>query len=370
MGERFVQFIRKQWLLLWCFAVLAALTAMAVSASYPASTLSIMERVVVASTAVGKMFSSNYLEEGGELSYQAKYCTELTQQEKDAHKQYEADFFIYNYSLSNIGTWYSKVIEYDLELRLTDAKGNILDVSKLGDRKVRLLVNGVDSGIELSNATPLMPVKLSSQKLGEVANSEFTKEDFIKYTLCFSSDWDLDKDTELCIQVCTKLKNKATNYSDLEDIARVIGLKRSVYGESKGWQSSLKEKDQALNHSNVDAYNLVLTGSGRADIQIKWKPDKIVINQYICDSTTYREPYNYSEVEYTSASDAEGGNPVWSVMTIHANTGSVATKHRNRYDIQLYRKENPGNYSFYAGHLDTKNDTTDWIQVTITPVNG
>ena len=159
MENNIFDFIKKQWLLIWVLLASVGLFTMTATAFYE-STSNSMNRVVVASSAQGMMFSSNYLEEGGENAYQAKYCIELNEDDKNT-STYDTEVFIWNYNLTNISRWYPEEIKYSLKLKLTNTKGESLEADDVGNHTT----------IHPDSAVPL-PAPAQKRKLNHHTVSE------------------------------------------------------------------------------------------------------------------------------------------------------------------------------------------------------
>ena len=362
MKKEIMNMIKKQWLVLWIVIVSMALFAMSATAFYD-SKVSTMNRVVVASSSQGMMFSSNYLEEGGDNAYTAKYCIEFSTEAEKAANTYDAEVYIWNYNPANISRWYPTTIDYTLNVTLTNTKGEMLEVGDLDDQTVTLCdVNG-------TVLTTLSADRLSDtiDDLQLASYSDRTSQD--KYTLKFSGNWDLDDDTEICVQMVA-IPNHGTDgskFKDLKNIGQIIGLKRSTNSESKRWTAYLKEQRSGETLSKCDGFNLVLNGSGQATITITWNMKYLDFNRNFYLKDTYL--YNYSEVSHRTYTTGEGDDQItWGEMIIKANTASDETNHRNRYDIQLYKtgKEAPDDWSFFADQNATQaQKDAAWVKVSV-----
>lgn len=356
MQNKIISFVKKQWLLVWIVFSVISLMAMTVSAFYE-TTSNTMSRVIVATSSQGMMFASNYLEEGGANSYQGAYRIELAEANK-LTDTYQVDVLLYNYDPASSVKHYMEDIEYTIEVQLTNAKGEPLEATDLHGQTVKIVDK---SGIE---KTTLSSSNLSASfdgTLVSVANT--TTEN--KYTLHFSGNWDLEEDTDICVQMIAKPKHGDNNrYKDLKDIAQIIGLRKAVNTESKGWQAYLKEKREGvLAIDECDGYNLVVTGSGSATITITWDTSKVDFNKHFYGKDV--NLFNYSEVSYTLSGTV-------ATMTIAANTGSNSTNHRNRYDIQLYKTgvADPSDWTTLIVDLNDKTLTDQqksaaWVKVNV-----
>ena len=94
MINRILKFIKKQFLLVWILFVAVTLMSISTYAIYE-SKFSTMNRVVVASSTEGLMFSSNILEAEEDTVYRAIYRPELPSESK-ATGSYDVELFLYN----------------------------------------------------------------------------------------------------------------------------------------------------------------------------------------------------------------------------------------------------------------------------------
>ena len=356
MRKEILNLLKKQWLVIWIMMVSVTLLSMTASAIYE-SKVSTMNRVVVASYIQGMMFSSNYLEDGGDNAYTAKYCIELSEEDKSINT-YDAEVYIWNYNPANISRWYAETIDYTLSLKLTNTKGEALEAEDMEGKNVKLC-----------DSAGRVLTTLSAAKLSDTINNlqlayDPAKASEDKYTLKFSGNWNLDDDTEICVQMIASLDRSINEnkYKDLKDIGQIIGLKRSTNSESKGWIAYLKEQRSGETLSKCDGFNLVLNGSGQATITVTWDTTYLDFNRnfYLKDSNLY----NFSEVSYTSATEENS----WATMVIGANTASEATNHRNRYDIQLYKTgiASPENWGFFTDqNASQAQQESAWVKVSV-----
>ncbi len=349
MKDKFMIFIKKYWLPLWIVIAAVSSCALFVAAEYVASTNS-MKRVVVSTSDQGKMFSSNILVENGNASYVSKY---FSQHEEDDQTHttapYDVDVYLWNYSLSNLSKWYPTDIDYKVTFALTNLSGTPLTAETVGTRTVQVTKGGSTLGT-LTGST--LSFTTSMQTLEH--NSAHSAEDH--YILKFSGDWDLDNDTEICVQMVADPYNGGDNtkYKDLTSLGAVIGLRKNSIAETSGWQAYLAEASDELSVDSCDGYNLTVTGSGKAKITIKWDPSKLACNRNFYNNTIYS--FGTGEVEYTNGT---------AQIIINADTGSSTNDYRNRYDLQFYKEgSEPSDWSFFNDNGSAVGDSI-WLSVKV-----
>lgn len=321
MNSAIVNFIKKRWFLIWMLIACFSMASMIVYAEY-ASQYSYMKRVVVSEADQGMMFSSNYLIEGGADAYQAKYESVVET------KTYDVNVFLWNYSLSNTTQCYDGEIDYTVYLKVTDVKGDpIMDI---GTRKITIKEsNGtIIKEFDSANFTETLSFtdRISDGQGAQVQNH---------YIVTFSG-WDLEQDDGICLQMVAKPDHDL--HKDLRDLGAIIGLKQMSESASSGWKATISELQNS--NSDVDGYNLVLTGSGKATIKINWDTNHLDINQYFRVGNVMYSFENGERV--VDEPDANG----WVTMTINAD----ANQYRNRYSMQVYflTGEKPNPASFFA----------------------
>jgi len=388
MRTKILSFIKKYGLPLWCILSALSVCCLFVAAEYTVTTSS-MKKVVASTSEQGRMFSSNVLSENGSSSYVAKYFeTHLANEETHTIAPYDVDVYFWNYSLNNLSKWYSSDIDYKITVTMTDSNGESSKVTAtdMGDRTVQLIkvtrVVKVDPDSHTETITYPETI-LATLKGGEtsprltyttnvqtlVHNSANSAEEH--YIMRFSSNWDLENDTEICVKTIAEpyKGSEESKYKDLSSLGAIIGLRETTGSESPVWQAYLAEESSGMTVDNCDGYNLVVTGSGAAKITIKWNTDKLACNKNFYNNTIYSfgtytitvdgNPQSVREVSDVSYS----GNTA--TMTIMADSGRDETNNRNRYDIQFYKTgAEPSDWSFFKDDGSTISNNT-WLSVEI-----
>ena len=347
MKDRVYNFIKKRCLLLWTILAALTLTSMYVSAEYLGEN-SVMKRVVIADSEQKAMFSSNILEENGEKVYQPKYVSALSEEDKVQGKAYDISLLLWNYSRNNPSKWYSQDIKYTLTATLVKQDGTPLTSEGLDENKtIMILKNGEEkcklNSLSLSgNFSDTLIYKTS----GTTDNT---------YTIRFSDNWNLQDDMNICVQlIATPDKaGNADKYKDISKIGAIIGLRELQSMGSSGWQVYLNEQRSGGNPKDYDAYNLVVTGSGNADIILTIDTNKLEFNKYFYDENLRIKNFTAEEVVYTKPD--ENGIATMNIKADASKNRGTEEKpeYRNRYDIQLYKKYDsktidPENWSFFA----------------------
>ena len=303
-----------------------------------------MKRVIVASEGKRTDFTSNYLVKGNEGVYSHKVL--YRSETQDSH--YGTDLVIRNYD-PDAEYPYEMDIEYDLLATLTDSSGTaITDFSQFfsGENSP---VNKTVMIMDVDGAA-LCTFTLTSKTLGAQTYTisdqviEFIKgkPGELKYKLEFSN-WSLEDDSDLCIKLVTRLHRGAgeTRYSDLEDIGVILGLNKNQESVQNGWRASISESEKAV--TGAVCYNLVLTGSGKSDITIKWDTAKVSVNELFRGMESVFDLHD-GEVVFTDApSKLDSQNTdTWATLVVHADANldrsgeAQLGEYRNYYNIQVY----------------------------------
>lgn len=364
--------IKNRWLRVWIAFMTLSLFSFSVSAEYQPQS-NIMKRVVVSTSEPIYKFSSDVLSGGSVKTYVPQYKDVLG--ENAVPNYYEVPVHIRNYSTKASASWYDEKIDYYVSFIFTDIKGNELTSLPSGDTRaveIYKVINNVPTKIATLSAGNLKALNISEELASDSAhNSQDT------YYLRFSSDWNLAKDENICVQMKAEPIRTSGKYNDLRNLGAVIGLKQSNGDTDSGWHAFLDEEN-AVSESNpasvFDGYNLIITGSGKATITITWDTSCFELNKYFHDHSIYK----FASVEATT--DPETGEEISpafneitktdvgdiSTITINADSGSELTNHRTRYNIQVYNtgKDTYDTFNFFAVYGDANYDSAK-IKVTI-----
>ncbi|MCR5019992.1 hypothetical protein [Ruminococcus sp.] len=337
MQKQLMRFLKKQWLIVWIAAVALTLTAILVSAEYLGEN-STMNRVIVALSEQKLMFSSNILKENGDNEYQPKYEAGLSAEQILNGAAYDVPLLLWNYDRSNPSRWYSESINYDISFKLVQADGTEINTAeKLNGKSITILKNGNSiTTLDSNQYSDSRPDTLTYSPSGAAENS---------YTIRFPGNWDFVADDDICVQIKAVPNNEGNTekYIDLKNLGAIVGLKQLQSMGSSGWNVYISESrisDTAP--ADYDAYNLVINGSGVADITLKIDTAKLLFNKYFYDSSLRVKDFTAGEVSYIGP-DANGIATIIikADSSMNRNTGSDAEtnpEYRNRYDIQLYKK--------------------------------
>ena len=328
MKNRIKAFVKKRMLLCWIIMMSVVLFEMMIAfADYP-KTLSSMKRVIASTSDKGTMFSSNILVEGGNRSYAIQYKLELDDDEK-ATGSYDVDVYFWNHSIKDIYTKYPVPIDYTLSFQFTNSRGDPLGASQVGGRSV-VITDGSNHSVTL-NSSCLGSSALTGSDRDILSQTLPVNAVHNSLKLEFDGNWDLENDTDICVQVLAVPDRSGGLYSDLTDLGAVIGLKEDNESAGlSGWTSYLNEHTEGDTRSfdQFDGYNLIVEGSGEETIKIT------LDTRYIQFNKNFYGNAELTEVDCDSPYD---------VMTIAANSNlnrgndDENPVYRSRYNIQLYK---------------------------------
>ncbi|MGN0632878.1 MAG: hypothetical protein ACI4JW_03315 [Oscillospiraceae bacterium] len=360
MKDCILNFIKKQWLILWIISAALTLTVLYASAEYLGEN-SVMKRVVVADSEQKSMFSSNILEENGTSAYKPQYISALSAEDITNGKTYDIGMLLWNYSRTNPSKWYPQDINYTLKAELVNQNGELLTAENLTENKtITILKDGeVKFTLSSSNLSDSFSDTLVHKTNSTTDNS---------YTIRFSNNWDLQNDMNICVRIsATPDKGSdADKYKDISEISAIVGLRELQSMGSSGWQVYLNEQRIGGAPEDYDAYNLVVTGSGKADIVLTIDTNKLTFNRYFYNEILRIKNFSDGEVVYT-----EPGTNGIATLTIKAdaskNRGTAENpEYRNRYDIQLYKKyddttTDPASWDFFAEDNGIEMSESVWL---------
>lgn len=323
MKNKILFFLKSNWLLVWIIVAFSVIS-LTVFSTYDISN-SVMQKVIVASDGKTTGFTSNLMDAA---ITSGNYVSRSVYRPEVIAKRYETEFVVRNYHPDYPDNPYDRDIKYTLSATIVDkTTGNpVVDLTGFGDqtgKKIEILDEDGNSLITL----PYNNIATGSSAEQTITYVRGLPGDK-KYKVVFEN-WDINE-TAYGVKLEAKLTNGATAYPDLTDLGCVLGIKKNPEYEQSGWNAYLNEERQVIS-GTFDGYNIVLAGSGRANIKIRWDTSKISLN------TLFRgtEPVfdlKTGEVDYTAPTSPN----TWATLTVHADSSSAALDYRNYYNIQFY----------------------------------
>lgn len=348
MGQKIWSFIKKQWLVVWIVMSVLMLTTLLVTAEYVGEN-STMNRVIVSNAQQNTMFSSNILKADGRLYYHAKFESKLSEDQALSGMNYDVKLFLWNYDRMNLSRWYSTDIDYDMTFKLVKKDGTALTAEELDTQAITILKDGV-------TITTLDKNNLEYNGYSDTLAYSPSSVSENGYIVRFPGDWDFSANEDVCVQIiATPNSNGEDKYRDISELGAIIGLKQLQSMGTSGWEVYLNElrNNSSSIPSDFDGYNLVISGSGVADIVLRIDTNYLSFNRYFYDETFSVWNFTDGEVTYTPP-DANGIAKlvIKANSSTNRNTGAdkdTNPEYRNRYNIQLYKKAgDPLDWSFIS----------------------
>lgn len=348
MRQKVSAFLKKQWLILWIAFTALMLVTLFVSAEYIDQN-SMMNRVVVSNSEQYTMFSSNLLRQNGRLYYYPKYVSKLTDEQIQGGVNYDLTLYVWNYDRMNPSRWYPNDIVYDISFKLVEKDGSNLTAEEVGANSIQI-VKGDTVITTLGNSNLEYTIKDTL-----VSNSNTISEN--RYTIRFPNSWNFESNENICVQVIAEPNNSGNDdlYLDLDELGAIVGLKQLQSMGSSGWEVYINEQrnNSSSEPSDFDAYNLVVAGSGKADITLYIDTTKLSINRYFYKPELSFLNFTEGEVTYTQPDEKGIAKLVIKAdSSMNRNTDDdkeVNPEYRNRYDIQLYKKDgDPSSWAFFS----------------------
>ena len=326
MKNKILFLIKKKWFLFWMLISALVIYSIAVFAAYDTSN-SVMKRVIVSSDGKSTGFTSNLLTV--EIST-GQYVHRTLYRSVSESRRYNAEVIIRNHEPDYPDFPYEDDIYYDLTVCITDSSGNaITDLTDFGGETGKKIILKDQNGNVLTTL-PLENNVVSTIIQNQKIEYEKGRPGELKYDLVFEN-WDIETDTGYEVKLIANLVRGQNNaYPELSDIGCSVGLKKNKDYEENGWDAFLNESHNTITNT-VYAYNLVLTGSGEADIKIQWDPENISLNSLFRNTEAAFDLKN-NEVEYITHS----GTEEWDTLIVHANSNDPSRDLRSYYDIQVY----------------------------------
>ncbi|WP_164173628.1 hypothetical protein [Ruminococcus flavefaciens] len=322
--KRIVDFLKKYWISVWIFVVSLSLVSVGVVYAFYNKT-STAKSVVARVGAVGKHFSSNYLQRGSAIMDVPLYVNEADTEPGDFVR-------IFNFAQGNPGDPYRRQITYTLKMRMVYHDGNdFVNATQaiVGDRFITAEFNETTytfgkNGAGYSNLEGWL--ELSGSLAGNTAST-----DTVKVT------YSADQITELTENAPTPLPEKLyleivaeptppESYLDIEKIQARLDLRLNGSVVPVTWNGYFNDegaKNAAAGDpllSSLEGFNYVIEGVGEGTFTLSWNSEYLSLNQNFITSTggTYTPAVDNAEPKIDTL-----------VFTVNSNTIS-------RYDTQFY----------------------------------
>lgn len=342
--NKFFRKLKKNWITIWLVVAAISVSAFIAYASYTG--IYSVKRVVSTTASAGVLFSSNSMQSytgdaipsrhittsqaSGDYTYNLTVCDfaqsdPLTRYKSDNGIPYTLTAQLYvkvngNYYPVNDTTNVTNAIR-------TDAASRSFSIRYVSD-------GGDDVTADTSPLGSGNVVTLSSQLIRPQVSGNAIPNGTNKYAIVFDGYELGDNQT---IDYYVKVTAHPTNGdASLEDLACYLYLTKSVTTDS-AWRGNLIETD---NTPTYDAYNYILEGSGTGTVTIRWN------SSFVDVSEVFIAQNNITVV--TEETDESGY--VWKHFDMKVGNEVNGTL-INRYEIQLYKNNEGGDYSSVSGYI-------------------
>lgn len=330
MGNKFKNFIKKQWILVWLITVSVLLASLVAFAEYGEVNNKI-KRVIAPSASIDKLFTSNYLELGSS-NIRLAYFDSV-----DSNNEYEFPVYIRNYNPSDPNALYNGTIKYSISIQLAHSNGTPYTLADVATAFGS--IQGAKPSITVSDGTNSVTLGSNNTTEGTyVVESVFGDTEETRFSLDSNNTSDVWTVTFNNIKLDDKdyfVKITATpTNSDLESISATIGIATSPNVHPQGWEGKFMdaiktEKNTIIPISQYDAYNYSVIGTGENWLYICYDPSKLDVNPFLQHS----EGTSKVQIIPSYKGNTSGRNG-WYSLKIHANPD---TDRIYRYDLQFYK---------------------------------
>ncbi|MBR5372830.1 MAG: hypothetical protein IK130_11525 [Oscillospiraceae bacterium] len=328
---RMFDFVKKYWISLWILIMAFSLVSVGVVyASY--NKTSTAKSVVARVGALGKHFSSNYLQRGSAMMEVPIYVNEADTEPGDYVR-------IFNFAQGNPGDPYQRQITYELKMRLVYYDGtDYVNATEaiVGDRYISAEFNGAKytfgkNGATYSNlSAPDLTegwLSLSGSLAGNTASTDSIKVTYSANQVTELTDASPDPAPAKLYLEITAEPTPANSFLDLEKLQGRLDLRLNGAVVPVTWKGYFND-DGAKSASagttlpsSYEGFNYVMEGVGEGSFTLSWNSEYLELNQNFISSIGGT---------YTPAAEGAAVKSDTLVFTVNSNNIS-------RYDTQFYR---------------------------------
>ena len=341
--KKFFRNLKKYWITVWLVVAVISVGVFVVFASYTG--IYSAKRVISTTSSAGVLFSSNSMQSYTGDTIPSRHIT-TSQSSGD----YIYNLTVCDFSQSDPLTRYisENGITYDLTAQLcVKINGNYYPVNDTTNVPDQTRTDAVqrtfsiqyisDGGNDVSNANRVQSlsngneIPFPSQLIRPQVTGNAIPNGTNKYAIVFD-EYELDDNQSIDYYV--KVTATPTNGdTTLDPIACYLYLTKSVTVDS-AWKGRLQETGDT---SRYDAYNYIIEGSGSGKVTVRWNSSYVDVSEiFIAQNrlTAVTEP-------------ADEKNEIWRHFELEV--GSTT----NRYEIQLYKNNEDGDYTNVAGYINS-----------------
>ena len=335
--------LRKNWIKLWLIVIILAFAGVV---SYAAFTrVNVVKRVISTDEGVGDRFSSDYMSAGMKIT-RAPFYSKTSSPVVNVH--------VFNYPFPKSAFYRNSEITYKLTARLGTMNGNSfipLNVSAMSSAAIALL-NENGYGIRLNDQT-----KTFNSTTLTLVFDNCTLDSGTASSNEFNLLFDIrELNSETPNEYYMELIADSTE-SGLPTLTGYVAV-RYVPMASTGWNGTLETLES---DKEYDAYNYIVSGTGKGEITFKWDARYVSINKQFLENKNYKFKINGDIVQgsatITEASIPYDANEIYKSITL-----VVDSSKKSRYEVQFYKTS--ADDADYEGSIGSYLPTTgaeDWV---------
>ncbi|MCR5601282.1 MAG: hypothetical protein K6G33_11150 [Ruminococcus sp.] len=323
--NKLTNFLKKYWISLWI--VIATLSLISVNVAYTSYNKTSTAKSVVARVgALGKHFSSNYLQRGSTIVSVPVYVNETDTEPGDYVR-------IFNFAQGNPGDPYNRQITYVLKMRLVyynDTDYVPATEAIVGDRYIKAEFNDTTytfgkDGATYSNLGDWTAIP--SSLAGNTASTDTIKVTYsTDQVTALTSNAPQSAPKKLYLEI-TAEPTPPDNYLDLEKIQARLDLKLNGTVTPVTWKGYFSDDDAKTASDDTalpttyEGFNYIIEGVGEGSFTLSWKSQYLSLNKDFITA---------SGGTYTPA--ASNADPKIDTLVFSVDSNNIS-----RYDTQFYR---------------------------------
>ena len=343
--KRFFKKLKKHWITVWLVAAVLGVGIFVVIATYTG--IYSVKRVVSMKQPAGVLFSSSSMQPSSDTSIPTRHLTTSQSSGKYVYNLTVCDFAqsdpLTRYVSEN-GLYYDLTaqlcVKQDGEYYPVSATNVTSDI-KTHAASTKFAIQYVSNGgTDLSSANTEQSlaggagVRFPDQRIRPQQNGSVLPNGTNKYAVTFDP-YELGDNQPIDYYI--KVRATPTDNS-LPTLSCYLYLTRSVTRDS-AWRGRLQE---LTGHTNYDAYNYIIEGSGKGEVTVRWN------SSYIDVSEVFLAQNGLTGSVVEEAEDAN--HNVWKYFVLDVGdevNGTVIS----RYELQLYKNKENANYSNVLNYI-------------------
>ena len=339
--------LKKHWITVWLVAAVLAVGAFVAFASYTG--IYSVKRVVSMKPSAGVLFSSNSMQTYATTSsIAARHLTTSQSSGKYTYNLTVCDFAqsdpLTRY-VSDTGLGYTLTAQLCVKINNvyypvndTNVDNEIKTDALSRDFSIQFVSNGgtdVSSGEEVHSLSDGNVVTYSSQVISPQQTGRVLPNGTNKYAITFD-EYELGDNQTIDYYV----KVMATPVDgSLDNIACYLYLTKSIAQDS-AWSGTLLETSGTSPLADYDAYNYIVEGSGTGTVTIRWNSSFIDVSELFLAQNGI--------TVFTEEEDDDGY--IWKHFDLDVGS-EVSGTVINRYEFQLFKNNENGNYSNVPSYI-------------------